>query len=127
MQLVGRPRPLAPGLHVDGQGGFPSFPSGHVEHALAFYGIVLFLTFQVRHPQLWLWVARIPLILFIVMLAPSRLVTGEHWPSDILAALTWGAIWLLLAIQVYRWAAPRWPRLVPTNERKEQPEAVGGG
>lgn len=119
MQLVHRPRPVGPGLHVDGHVGFPSFPSGHVEHALAFYGIVLFLTFQVRRPQPLLWLVRVLLILVIVMEGPSRLVTGEHWPSDILAALIWGAFWLVLAIHVYHWGARRWPALVPNNERKD--------
>jgi hypothetical protein len=31
----------------------------------------------------------------------------------------WGGFWLLLGIQVYVWAARRWPRLVPANERQE--------
>lgn len=119
MQIVHRPRPVAPGLHVNGHVGFFSFPSGHVEHAVAYYGLILFLTFQVRYPQPWLWLVRVPLILLIVMIGPSRLVTGEHWPSDILGALLWGTCWLLAAIQVYRWAALRWPRLVPANERTE--------
>ncbi len=118
MQIVDRPRPAGPGLHVDGSVGFPSFPSGHVEHAIAFYGLVLFFTFQVRYPRPWLWLVRIPLILVIVMEGPSRVVTGEHWPSDVLAAFIWGTFWLLLAIQVYRWASARWPRLVPPGERR---------
>jgi membrane-associated phospholipid phosphatase len=119
MQLVDRPRPVGPGLHVNGHVGFPSFPSGHVEHALAYYGFLLFLTFQIRHPRSWIWIARVPLFLVVIMEGPSRLVTGEHWPSDVLAALIWGGLWLILGVHAYRWAEQRWPRLVPPNEHRE--------
>jgi undecaprenyl-diphosphatase len=120
MQIVQRPRPVGSGLHVNAHVGFPSFPSGHVEHAIAYFGFILFLTFMVQRPQRWLWIVHVALILLIVMIGPSRLVTGEHWPSDILAGYISGAFWLLLAIQIYHWAAGRWPQLVPRNERREQ-------
>src|SRR5439155_15215155 len=48
---------------------------------------------------------------------------GEHWPSDGLAAVLFGGFWLALGIQVYFWAARRWPRLVPGNERPARQEA----
>jgi membrane-associated phospholipid phosphatase len=123
-QIVQRPRPIGHGVFVDRMiTGVYSFPSGHVEHALAFLGIVVFLTFQVRRSGPWLtpllWVVRIALIAEIVLMSPSRVLQGEHWPSDGLAGLLWGGFWLLVGIQVYFWAARRWPRLVPANERRE--------
>ena len=122
--LVHRPRPTGYGIVVEQHiTGYYSFPSGHVEHTLAFLGLVLFLSFQLRRPApwpaSWLWVGRIALLALIVMQLPSAVLEGEHWPSDGLAALLWGGFWLLVGIQVYPWAARRWPRLVPANERRE--------
>ena len=129
-QWVARPRPEGYGVVVEQQGiHFLSFPSGHVEHAVAFLGLILFLTYQVRRPLLpWLaaalWLVRIVLLVQIVLMAPSRVLVGEHWPSDAVAGLLYGAFWLLAGIQAYRWAARRWPRLVPPNERREVPGAA---
>jgi membrane-associated phospholipid phosphatase len=123
-EFVRRPRPAGYGVFVDRHITTNySFPSGHVEHALAILGIVVFLSFQVRRPAPWLnvglWVVRIGLLAMIVLMSPSRVMQGEHWPSDGLAGLFWGGLWLLIGIQIYTWAAQRWPRLVPLNERKE--------
>lgn len=120
-QIIQRPRPLGHGVYVDRYiSGIYSFPSGHVEHAIAFFGIVLFLTFQVRHvgrrSMLLLWVVRIALILGIVLMGPSRVLMGEHWPSDSIAGLLWGGFWLLVAIQVYGRIARRAPRLLGIGE-----------
>ena len=125
-QIVQRPRPIGHGVLVDRMiTGVYSFPSGHVEHALAFLGMVVFLTFQVRRSGPWLtpllWVVRIALLAEIVLMSPSRVLQGEHWPSDGLAGLLWGGFWLLVGIQVYFWAARRWPRLLGIDERPAAP------
>jgi predicted membrane channel-forming protein YqfA (hemolysin III family) len=94
-------------------------------YTLAFLGIVLFLIFQVRRSRPWLtpalWVVRIALLALIVIQLPAALLVGEHWPSDGLASLLWGGFWLLAGIQMYRWAARRWPRLLGANERPARP------
>ena len=110
-EIVRRPRPLDHGVHVLQKiTNYYSFPSGHVIHALAFFGILLFLTWRVRRPAAWLWIARIVLIALIVLMGPSRILEGEHWPSDVLEGLFIGAFWLLLGIHTYLWAARRWQR-----------------
>src|SRR5204862_7600636 len=63
-----------------------SFPSGHVIHAVVFFGFVLLLTWQSRRPAPWLWPVRAVLIALIVLMGPSRVLEGEHWPSDVLGA-----------------------------------------
>lgn len=119
-QVVQRPRPTGAGLYVqDHITAFFSFPSGHVEHVVAFLGIIVFLSFQVRRPHIWLWVVRAPLIATILLMGPARLMRGEHWPSDVLGGLLWGGFWLIAAMHAYEWAAKRWPRLVPPNECQE--------
>jgi membrane-associated phospholipid phosphatase len=128
-QFVRRPRPEGFGIvvHQKIEHVF-SFPSGHVEHALAFFGILVFLTFQLRRIPSWLspalWLLRIYLIAQIVLMPFSRTLMGEHWPSDVLAGLLYGGFWLLVGIRVYPLAVRRWPRLVPANERRESAPAA---
>lgn len=120
--LLHRPRPFGYGVavvqHITTN---YSFPSGHVEHAVAFLGIVVFLSFQVIGPLAWwqstlLWIARVSLLAVIVLMLPSRVLEGEHWPSDGLAGLLYGGFWLILAILAYGWAARRWPQLLGIRE-----------
>jgi undecaprenyl-diphosphatase len=123
--LIQRPRPAGHGIHVLWQiKDYWSFPSGHVEHALTFFGILLFLTYQIPRPAPWLrpvlWAVRLGLLAFIVLMAPSRLVEGQHWTSDVVAGYLYGAFWLILGIHAYGWAAQRWPRLLATGERERK-------
>ena len=58
-----------------------SFPSGHTLHAVSF-GIVA---------AGWFPVLALPLALFAVLVAMSRVVLGLHYPSDVLAGAALGA------------------------------------
>jgi undecaprenyl-diphosphatase len=123
--LIQRPRPTGHGIYVLWQiKDYWSFPSGHVEHALTFFGILLFLTYQIPRPAPWLrpvlWAVRLGLLAFIVLMAPSRLVEGQHWTSDVVQGYLYGAFWLILGIHAYRWAAQRWPRLLAAGERERK-------
>jgi membrane-associated phospholipid phosphatase len=115
-----RPRPWGHGVHpLQHITSTYSFPSGHVAYATAVFGLFLFLTFQVRHafhPAL-VWAIRILLIALIVLMPISRIVEGEHWPSDVLAGALDGAFWLVLLAHLYLWARARWPRLLARDER----------
>lgn len=103
-QLVQRPRPSGHGIYIlQHINNYYSFPSGHVVHVIAFFGFVLYVTFQTKHRNWWLWLIRIPLILMIVFIAPSRVLEGEHWPSDVLGGLLLGGFWLILGTHVYNW------------------------
>ena len=110
--LVQRPRPSGDGIHIlQHILNSPSYPSGHVLHATAVFGILLFLTYRVRRPAAWVWAARAVLIALIVLMGPSRMLEGEHWLSDVVGGLLYGAFWLVVGIAVYRWARRRYPRL----------------
>jgi membrane-associated phospholipid phosphatase len=109
-EIVRRPRPADHNLHIlHAIKTYYSFPSGHVIHAVAFFGFVLFLTWQTRRPApfLLLWPVRAVLIALIVLMGPSRVLEGEHWPSDVLGGLLYGAFWLMLGLHVYFWARHR--------------------
>jgi len=119
-QFVKRPRPTGHGIHVlSNIKNFYSFPSGHVLYAVVFFGFLIFLMARARLRLPWLWPIMVLLGALIVLMPFSRLLEGEHWPSDVVEALLWGCFWLLAAIQVYLWAWERWPGL-----RRHSPEPV---
>lgn len=99
----------------------PSFPSGHVDSFIAFYGFMCYLVYT-RVTRPWL---RIPIFTIfcalIVLVGPSRVYMGQHWPSDVLASIFLGPIWLALMLYVYhRGAQTRFVR-----ERFKDAEAAG--
>jgi len=103
--LVARPYPV-PGPEFNGllvDLTKPSFPSGHASSFIAFYGFIWYLVYtRVQKP--WL---RIPLLIvfgaLVVLVIPSRVYMGRHWPTDTLAAVLLGTIWLILSICLYEW------------------------
>ena len=107
--VVARPRPGTFGEHIRIVLHRPehSFPSGHTEHDVAYYGFLLFLSFT---PPVSTWKYRwvlIPLQIYCVIdilsIGFSRIYEGEHWLTDVLAGYLSGAIWLLMCIFFYRW------------------------
>lgn len=98
--LFQRPRPaLFPPLVV--ANGF-SFPSGHTLGALIFYGLIAAF--------LWQDGRRLPAVL-VAAWAPviglSRIYLGVHHPSDVLASLSAGALWVVMGLLVMRWLQAR--------------------
>jgi undecaprenyl-diphosphatase len=67
-----------------------SFPSGHTLHAISM-GIVA------TH---WFPVLALPLGLFALLVATSRVVLGLHYPSDVLAGAALGALLGLASLRV---------------------------
>ena len=99
-----RPRPrLFPWLIA--AGGW-SFPSGHTLTAVVLGGLLAWLTGRQldgwQRAALWavagLWAGLVGL---------SRVYLGVHYPSDVLASLAVGALYLLAALCVHRVTAPR--------------------
>ena len=124
--FAGRPRPT-PAYHikVDSTIPFTSFPSGHTEHDVAFYGFLLYLSFTKAVRQ---WKYRWVLIPFqilavvdILIIGYSRVLEGEHWLTDVLAGYLSGAVWLFMMILVYRWATNK------LEERKARKQGFGFG
>jgi membrane-associated phospholipid phosphatase len=128
--LVARPRPGTFGEHIHVFGAIPvhSFPSGHVDHDVAYYGFLLFLSLS---PPVRAWRYRwilIPFQLFCVLdiltIGYSRILEGEHWLTDVLAGYLSGALWLLMCIFLYRWITA-WIAL--KLEARQQAAAVPPG
>ena len=103
---VARPRPNNVHIHAVKHIGLSSFPSGHVSHVTAFYGFLLFLSLQElrAHPR-WapgIRVAQAVCLYFLVFIGLSRLLEGEHWPSDVLASYLLGGMALVVVILIYQ-------------------------
>jgi len=106
--IVARPRPGSFGEHIKIFVNEPehSFPSGHTEHDVAYYGFLLYLSFT---PPVREWRFRRVLIPFqiiaafdILTIGYSRVLEGEHWLTDVLGGYLSGSLWLLMCIVIYR-------------------------
>jgi len=125
-RLIQRPRPQAPGLVVDRHiTTYFSFPSGHVVHFTVLCGLLLYLTYHPRATSSWWWPVRGLLLAWPLLMGLSRILTGEHWPSDVLGGYLVAAFWLLIGFQVYPWAVARWRRLVGRGD--QEPMRGGDG
>ena len=83
-----RPSPL---FGVEGGGGLESFPSGHVQWATSFYGLLAYLTWRAVHGN-WRWVVGAVYAAIVVGAVLGRIELGRHWPIDTLAGVLVGAI-----------------------------------
>lgn len=116
---VARPRPNNVHIHAVAHLGLHSFPSGHVTHVTAFYGFLLYLSIgELRaHPRwrVFLRAVQVVCIYFLIFIGPSRVLEGEHWPSDVFASYLLGALVLVVAIAAYHGLGIAWGRY---QERK---------
>jgi membrane-associated phospholipid phosphatase len=108
--LVNRPRPsslTSPIRHHTALIQIPSFPSGHTEHSVVFYGFLLFLSF-IKPVREWRyrWLL-IPLQLYavydILTIGFSRIVAEDHWITDVLGGYLIGALELCVYIFLFWW------------------------
>ena len=110
--IAARPRPSSPLMHVFmPEQGIPSFPSGHVENDVVYYGFLLYLSFTKPLSQWrYRWIL-IPFQLYaalnILLVGYSRVYEGSHWLTDALGGYLAGALWLVLLIVLYRWTLDR--------------------
>jgi membrane-associated phospholipid phosphatase len=103
--LVERERPSEIIDGISGAGGAKSFPSGHAEFVVTFYGFLVFLVLlELRHGWqraliVGAWLG------FAVLCGIGRIAYGRHWPLDVLASYVTGAgllsglTWLYVALK----------------------------
>ena len=96
--LVDRPRPVLPDdLLVLADAGSPSFPSGHAALSLIVFGALAYLVY--RHwwrSGVWARGLAAALCVPIVLMGPTRVAWGVHWPSDVAGSYVLGALSIAL-------------------------------
>ncbi len=94
--FIDRPRPSVPQL--DEAPPTSSFPSGHTAAAVCFYGsIAAIILWHSRYR--WIKVAAVVVCAAVpLLIAFSRVYRGMHYPTDVLAGLLFGAIWLTVVV-----------------------------
>ncbi|MGI8588478.1 MAG: phosphatase PAP2 family protein [Chloroflexia bacterium] len=118
-ETVGRPRPSKDLVRVTNSLSENSFPSGHVVHYVTFYGFLFYIFFTHLRHGLWRNAILSLLAILILLIGPSRVYMGEHWPSDVGGAYMVGSLWLALEIVAYlelkaKYQMHRsWPLLTP--------------
>lgn len=106
-EVVKRARPAQ---HMAADDGF-SFPSGHV-FGIFLIAAILFLVVIPNLKRNWVrLLCQIILVLFIIILAISRVYLYAHYPSDVIGAMLLAYTWLQITEWLYVWIAPvlkRW-------------------
>lgn len=97
-----RPSPV---FGVQGGGGLESFPSGHVQWAVSFYGLLAYLAMgQTRDNKVRAGIiAAFALVVLGTML--GRIDLGRHWLTDTLGGVIVGLIALRALVHLHRWPA----------------------
>ena len=99
-----RPRPVA-GTDirvVAARLGGSSFPSGHVITFVGTYGFLAYLAETLVRNRPARRIATTGLVGVVVLVGPSRVYQGHHWPTDVSASYLLGTSYLLVVIAGYR-------------------------
>jgi membrane-associated phospholipid phosphatase len=93
---IDRPRPNV--QHLDDAPPTSSFPSGHTAAAVCFYGsIVAIILWHTRYR--WTKVVAVVIGAAVpLLIGGSRVYRGMHYPTDVLAGMLLGGIWLAVVI-----------------------------
>jgi undecaprenyl-diphosphatase len=95
-----RPSPV---FGVEGAGGLESFPSGHVQWAVSFYGLLAYLAVERLQGARARALVVATYALIVLMTMVGRIELGRHWPTDTLAGVLAGLIALRLLVALHRW------------------------
>lgn len=126
LALIARHRPTVPDvLRVTEHPGASSYPSGHMV-LFTFYAVILMTTLGLKYiPRRWQPLGWAVAVLFVAVGGFSRIYSGAHWPTDVLAGLLIGVGWLSFVLSV-RWISDPAlePRARPSDQKKEQRKAA---
>jgi membrane-associated phospholipid phosphatase len=78
-----------------------SFPSGHVEGAILFYGFIFLLARRIENRALRLAI-QVGSVAIVASTSFGRVWQGAHWPSDVLGALLLGGLLTIALDEVAR-------------------------
>ncbi|SHG20958.1 phosphatase PAP2 family protein [Pedobacter caeni] len=98
--IVDRPRPAAPFVHVLEKTVQQSFPSGHVNFYVVFFGFLIVMMYHVKTIPFILRALVITICALLIFFIPiSRVYQGAHWFTDVIGGSLLGV--LLLSANSY--------------------------
>ncbi|HER41011.1 MAG TPA: phosphatase PAP2 family protein, partial [Salinimicrobium catena] len=78
-----------------------SYPSGHAMSAMAFYGFLTYLVFQIKMKH-WLRAILASIFIFLILaIGISRIYLGVHFPSDVAGGFIAGLIWVAFCVVLF--------------------------
>jgi undecaprenyl-diphosphatase len=95
--VVHRPRPEV--LHLVEEDGF-SFTSGHSISSMFFYGLAIWLVWRYVDNRTVKWVLTVLLAIPMLLVGPTRIYLGVHYPTDVLAAWCLGFAAVILIVEI---------------------------
>jgi membrane-associated phospholipid phosphatase len=99
--IVARPRPTVDLVSVYTHLNSKSFPSGHVFHYVALYGLLFYLAYVLMPRSIYRTILLVIFGSLVSLVGISRMYLGEHWASDVVGAYLFGTIWLFVVIDLY--------------------------
>ena len=79
-----------------------SFPSGHMLSSFVFCSILAFIIIKGKWKKIYKWLASIVLFLLAVTIGISRIVLKAHFPTDVIASLCLGIVWVILSFYILK-------------------------
>jgi undecaprenyl-diphosphatase len=79
-----------------------SFPSGHSEYVITFYGFIAYLLMLRTESMPWRFAILIVWMVFAAATGFGRVAAGRHWPLDVLGSYAVGLGLLSGMIWIYR-------------------------
>jgi undecaprenyl-diphosphatase len=89
-KLIARPRPPTQ-LWIILK--IPGFPSGHAIAVIVFYGLMAYLLAPNMPSTFWKWIVVFAALFLIGLVGFSRIFTGGHYLTDVLAGYAVGIAW----------------------------------
>ena len=105
--VVQRARPTANFVHLAGHLADFSFPSGHVIFATVLFGTTFGIVLIVWSGSILRNAILALLAALVLLMGPSRIYMGEHWPTDVLGAYCLGGLWVAGTLEVLLALRPR--------------------
>lgn len=97
--IIQRKRPI--GYRLIEMSGY-SFPSGHAMVSMAFYGLLIYLTYHMMKKKFLKITLIILNILIILLIGISRVYLGVHYLSDVITGYLISIIYLLLLSKILK-------------------------
>ena len=105
--VVQRARPTAGFVHLAGHLADFSFPSGHVIFATVLFGTAFGIVWIVWSGSILRDAVLLLLAALILLMGPSRIYMGEHWPTDVFGAYCLGGLWVAGTLELLLALRPR--------------------